>query len=89
MLRPSRFIPGAAAVVLCLLTGACGLKGPLYLPDQKAQSIESTDGKRIPHLPAPQSQKKNRGTGSAPIGATPAPPSPPDPDRSAAPPPGT
>jgi predicted small lipoprotein YifL len=53
-----------AATAAMLLIASCGLKGPLYLPDEP-QAIErapatSTPRKRTtPTTPAPQSQKED------------------------------
>jgi predicted small lipoprotein YifL len=44
------------AAVLCC-TAACGLKGPLYLPDQKPDMVEV---KVPPGVPLPTTQKKER-----------------------------
>jgi predicted small lipoprotein YifL len=90
------------AVVLFSLAG-CGLKGPLYLPDDQQQAVPPTEtpkpvfeGSKVLTLPpAPQAQKKDRGRGSnssTPSSSTPgqtgAPSvSPPDPDRPATTPP--
>jgi predicted small lipoprotein YifL len=83
------------AVVLFSLVG-CGLKGPLYLPnDDKQQQVPATtptpvlEGSKVRTLPpAPQSQKKDRATpSSSPGQSQPTPVSPPDPDRPAATPP--
>ena len=80
----------------------CGLKGPLYLPDDQQQAVPPTEtpkpvfeGSKVLTLPpAPQAQKKDRPSArpsssspSAP-GQTEAPSvSPPDPDRPATTPP--
>jgi predicted small lipoprotein YifL len=89
------------AVVLFSLAG-CGLKGPLYLPDDKQQEVPPAappkpafEGSKVLTLPpAPQAQKKDRaGSRSSPPnssapGQTQAPQvSPPDPDRPTTPPP--
>jgi predicted small lipoprotein YifL len=55
------------AVLLFSLAG-CGLKGPLYLPDDQQQAVAPTEtpkpifeGSKVRALPpAPQSQKKDR-----------------------------
>lgn len=88
------------AVLLFSLAG-CGLKGPLYLPDDKQQEVPATppkpvfEGSKVLTLPpAPQAQKKDR-TSTSPStpspytpGETQGPPvSPPDPDRPATTPP--
>lgn len=86
------------AVVLFSLVG-CGLKGPLYLPDDQRQQVPATtptpvlEGSKVRTLPpAPQSQKKDReqrerNDPSAPSQSQPTPVSPPDPDRPAPTPP--
>jgi len=62
--------------VLCS-TAACGLKGPLYMPDQKPDMVEV---KLPPGVPTPSSEKKERSSdsskqssGSTPPAPTPAP----------------
>jgi predicted small lipoprotein YifL len=83
------------AVVLFSLVG-CGLKGPLYLPDDKQQEVPAStptpvlEGSKVRTLPpAPQSQKKDRERTdpAAPSQSQPTPVSPPDPDRPATTPP--
>jgi predicted small lipoprotein YifL len=72
------------ALLALAALSACGLRGPLYLPDDKqaADSEQAEDGntsgkpQRRP-APAPQSQKRDRG--EAPAGSS----APPDPDRPA------
>jgi predicted small lipoprotein YifL len=78
-------------VGISLLSTACGLKAPLYLPDEKEQEVAPTDqgtNKRrviIPR-PAPQGPKQDRiDAGKATNQTAPTPPA--DPDRSATPPP--
>lgn len=83
--------------VLLFSLAGCGLKGPLYLPDEQAQEVPATtpkpvlEGSRVRTLPpAPQSQKKEReraGEPTAPSQSQPPPVSPPDPDRPATTPP--
>lgn len=58
--------------VLLFSLAGCGLKGPLYLPDEQPQEVPATsapatpssvlEGKKVrtPLPPAPQSQKKDR-----------------------------
>jgi predicted small lipoprotein YifL len=86
------------AVVLFSLAG-CGLKGPLYLPDDRQQEVPATppkpvfEGSKVLTLPpAPQAQKKDRDRApaqpsvpdsSTPQQSQPLPVSPPDPDRPA------
>jgi len=90
---------GLAALLFSL--AGCGLKGPLYLPDDQQQAVppaETTqpvfEGSkvRMPSPPAPQAQKKDRDRArtdpSAPNQSLPTPVSPPDPDRPATTPPG-
>jgi predicted small lipoprotein YifL len=76
-----------ARATLGLLTlavlAACGLKGPLYLPDRSGQAAAPTEedeqtSKRRTQRPAPQSQKEDGA--QAPRATS-------DPDRSATPPP--
>jgi predicted small lipoprotein YifL len=65
---------------LALTASACGLKGPLYRPD------EAHDESVSPAHPAETSKKKDN-SGSTPAGEQSAPPvAPPDPDRPAVPP---
>lgn len=93
----------SAPVLLFSLAG-CGLKGPLYLPDDKQEQVPASTESAKPVLeggkvrtlpPAPQSQKKDRereraNPPAAPSQSQPTPVSPPDPDRpaTAPPPPG-
>jgi predicted small lipoprotein YifL len=86
------------AVLLFSLAG-CGLKGPLYLPDDKQQQVPPSTApkpvfegsKVLMPAPAPQAQKKDRGRTSSDQStlspAQPSPVSPPDPDRSTTTPP--
>lgn len=88
-------------VVLLFALAGCGLKGPLYLPDDKQQEVPAEtpkpifEGSKVRTLPpAPQAQKKDRTRTdqstpdpSTPSQAQPTPVSPPDPDRPAIPPP--
>jgi predicted small lipoprotein YifL len=80
--------------VLLFSLAGCGLKAPLYLPDEQAQEVPATSAPaapppvlegskvRTPLPPAPQSQKKDRErSNSAPTQSAPPPVSPPDPDR--------
>ena len=89
--------------VLLFSVAGCGLKGPLYLPDDKQQEVPAEtpkpifEGSKVRTLPpAPQAQKKDRERArteqstpepSAPAQSQPTPVSPPDPDRPATPPP--
>jgi len=89
---------GLAALLFSL--AGCGLKGPLYLPDDGQQAVppaETTqpvfEGSkvRMPSPPAPQAQKKDRERGAAPSAtgqSQPTPVSQPDPARPATTPPG-
>jgi predicted small lipoprotein YifL len=59
--------------VLCS-TAACGLKGPLYMPDQKPDMVEVKVPPNVPPgIPTPSTQKKERssdkqsGGGSQPV----------------------
>lgn len=91
--------PWLLGPVLLFSLAGCGLKGPLYLPDDKQAEVPaSTDpakpvleGSKVRTLPpAPQAQKKDRGRtdpSSAPSQSQPTPVSPPDPDRPATTPP--
>jgi predicted small lipoprotein YifL len=72
------------ALLALAALSACGLRGPLYLPDDKqsadAGQAENGDTPGKPQrrpAPAPQSQKRDRGEAPAESGA------PPDPDRPA------
>ena len=89
--------------VLLFSLAGCGLKGPLYLPDEKQEEVAApasgaaetggsvTQGSKVRTLPpAPQSQKKDRerlDSSRPPSTSTPTPVSPPDPDRPATTPP--
>jgi predicted small lipoprotein YifL len=85
----------AALVLLSLTLGACGLKGPLYSPDERKEAVTSPSStsktpikRRVVFPPAPQSQKEDRLPQTSPpeSGEEAAPPvSPPDPDRPATP----
>lgn len=80
---------------LLLSLAGCGLKGPLYLPDEQAQAVPANeagkpvlDGKKVRTVPpAPQAQKKDRERATQPPAepaqSQPTPVSPPDPDRPA------
>jgi predicted small lipoprotein YifL len=75
---------------ISLLNTACGLKAPLYLPDEKEQEVAPSDTesakRRVTPRPAPQAPKQDRiDADRSQSGPTP----PADPDRSATPPPGT
>ena len=75
---PHRARLGLSACILAVALGGiagCGLKGPLYLPDQKPDMIEV---KPIPGVPTPSSQKKERAEGSKPSGSTQPAPAPPE-----------
>jgi predicted small lipoprotein YifL len=99
--HPCLSLPLLSAGLLFSLAG-CGLKGPLYLPDDRQQEVPASgdnakpvlEGSRVRTLPpAPQSQKRDRErdrtSPSAPSTTQPTPVSPPDPDRPATtPPPG-
>nr|WP_298716647.1 lipoprotein [uncultured Steroidobacter sp.] len=89
------------AVLLFSLAG-CGLKGPLYLPDDRQQPVPPPaappepvfEGSKVLRLPpAPQAQKKDRDRieqsppSSLPGQSQPSTVSPPDPDRPATTPP--
>jgi predicted small lipoprotein YifL len=74
---------------ISLLSAACGLKGPLRLPDDKAQEVKRPQGdakKRAVTPPAPQSQKQDRIDNAG--GTTTTTPPATDPDRPTPPPPG-
>ena len=89
---PRLILRGAAVAMIALLGASCGLKGALYLPDDKAQEVKRSENakklpfpvKRTPPTPAPGAEPAAPGTPPA----NSAPPTP-DPDRSASPPPGT
>jgi predicted small lipoprotein YifL len=79
-----------AVVALSLLSTACGLKAPLYLPEERAEQVPTEPGtnkRRINNPgPAPQGPKQDRiDAGKATQQTVPTPPS--DPDRPASPPP--
>jgi predicted small lipoprotein YifL len=67
-----------AASLALLATSACGLKGPLYLPDPPAATVPA--GSPAPEDPA---QKKDRPNRSEPAQEPDTPVAPPDPDRPA------
>jgi predicted small lipoprotein YifL len=80
--------------VLLFSLAGCGLKGPLYLPDERPEEVQApapVNKVRTPLPPAPQSQKKDRERISpqsttppgTPTQSPPTPVSPPDPDRPA------
>jgi predicted small lipoprotein YifL len=81
------------AAILALSAAGCGLKGPLYSPDDRKAtagtptSESSSNKRRTPVPPAPQAQKKDAAdaaTNPEPSdGTKPAPASPTDPDRPA------
>lgn len=77
----------AIVASVSLLNTACGLKAPLYLPDEKEQEVAPSDtsaGKRrVTPRPAPQAPKQDR------IDSGESPGAPADSDRSATPPPPT
>jgi predicted small lipoprotein YifL len=91
--------PWLLVPVLLFSLAGCGLKGPLYLPDQQPEEVPAgsdapkpvLEGSKVRSLPpAPQSQKKDREratTPNAPSQSQPTPVSPPDPDRPATTPP--
>lgn len=95
------FVRTLLASALLFSLAACGLRGPLYLPDEQPQAVPASnppakpvlEGSKVRTLPpAPQSQKKDReraNPSSTPSQSQPTPVSPPDPDRPATtPPPG-
>lgn len=96
--QSSRILARALGISLTvgvlLLSAACGQKGPLYHPDEKAQEVAAPgdatgNGKKksTPVFPAPQSQKKDRPAATTPNESATQPPVV-DPDRPApAPPP--
>jgi predicted small lipoprotein YifL len=63
------------AAVLCS-AAACGLKGPLYMPDQKPEMVEV---KTPPGIPLPTTQKKERSDNKQSSGSTQPAPTPPEP----------
>jgi len=74
----------AVFAVLSLTTAACGLKGPLYRPDEAPESVTSTQ----PGATSSETPKKKESTprASQPNEQNEPPVSPPDPDRGAVPP---
>jgi predicted small lipoprotein YifL len=73
------------ALIALAALSACGLRGPLYLPDDQntdaEQAAPGDDSKPRRPAPAPQSQKRDRdgqGENEAPTQSAP-----PDPDRPA------
>lgn len=83
---------------LALAAAGCGLKGPLYLPDERKEQVgtpattgaetQAEAGKKnrgSPPVPAPQSQKEPPGsdTTDSPSTSPQTPVTPPDPDRPA------
>ena len=89
----SRALACLVVAVLSVAATGCGLKGPLYSPDEGKETVGSdtapattTSKKRGPTMPpAPQAQKVPQGDGGAPAPSTSSPPpvAPPDPDRPA------
>lgn len=80
----SRFV---ASTALGLCVTACGLKGPLYLPDNGRGEVveearEPQDEPEPQATPIPQ-QRKKRATDKTPASDTQTPVSPPGPDRPA------
>jgi predicted small lipoprotein YifL len=84
----SRILP----LVLVALLSACGQKGALYKPDERAQEVDAQESstsdrkKSGPKIPAPQTQKEERKTPAAPGDPISAPPTA-DSDRPSSPPP--
>ena len=70
-----------------LLAAGCGLKGPLYRPDDKAQEVKRTENSKKLPFPVKRAPSTMPPTQTPPPGAA----TPPtvDPDRPATPPPGT
>jgi predicted small lipoprotein YifL len=65
---PQRAWPALRICILAAVLGstaACGLKGPLYLPDQKPDMVEV---KTPAGVPVPKTQKKVRSDSSKPSG---------------------
>jgi predicted small lipoprotein YifL len=79
------------AGVACALVAGCGLKGPLYKPNErKPDAVPSSEASNQRKrggspVPAPQSQKKDTTTEAPPAGDTTMPVSPPDPAQSTEP----
>lgn len=44
----ARAIPFLVVCSVALLSTGCGLKGPLYLPDDKAQAVKRQNEKKLP-----------------------------------------
>jgi predicted small lipoprotein YifL len=80
-----RFPLSLAALATLLFSAACGLKGPLYLPDERKDETAAPASASEASDTAPQSQKKDRATGTPGESSEPS-VSPPDPDRPATPP---
>jgi predicted small lipoprotein YifL len=78
MIRSARF---PAALAALLFTAACGLKGPLYLPDERKDEV-AAPASEASDTRDPPSQKKDRAPGESSQPGV----SPPDPDRPADPP---
>lgn len=80
----------ALVVGVAFLNAGCGLKAPLYLPDEKEQEVapaQANSGKRrVTPQPAPQAQKQDR-IDAGESQDVPAPTPPADSDSSATPPP--
>jgi predicted small lipoprotein YifL len=78
------------AGLACVLMAGCGLKGPLYKPNEhKPAAVPSSEASNqrkrgSSPVPAPQSQKKDT-TGQPPEGDPTTPVSPPDPGQSTEP----
>lgn len=67
-------------LVLSLMAAACGLKGPLYRPD------EARNGTVTPAQPGETTRKKDTSTATQPGEQTEPPIAPPDPNRPVVPP---
>ena len=84
-----RLIHIVLSLTLALSSVACGLRGPLYLPDEAdqtaSQSEDDNEDKRRRRIPSPQSQKESRDTDPATGDSGSTVPQP-DPDRPASPP---
>lgn len=57
LLSSVRSVRAVIAVAVLCSAAACGLKGPLYMPDQKPDMVEV---KVPPGIPTPSTQKKQR-----------------------------
>jgi predicted small lipoprotein YifL len=73
MTRAHRILPA----LLLLLVAGCGLKGPLYLPDEKAVQVEPPDTTAKPRRTLPLPPPAQQAPLPLPTGDSPPPSTPP------------